>query len=241
MIFISWLVQDHSLEEGGRSPNQELKSQLCQSEISSFPCNFHLHPCLFDFFFFVCYGIYDLNLHSVFKRTIHPPPQNVNVFFFWGGGQLKSYPIEVGSYWLQLEYSIIPSLAEWKSSMTTRPKTWTSSRSKRASWSNSWKKVFNFLELFSLQLFLLSFQMRAGGGRGRWGGKRASSPAPMLRRSSKVLQGGKEKFYNATRMKCDIYYEIVINTEKSFMNWGVQQIIIRAGKAHLNSLSFFFW
>ena len=53
MIFISWLVQDHSLEEGGRSPNQELKSQLCQSEISSFPCNFHLHPCLFYFYFCV--------------------------------------------------------------------------------------------------------------------------------------------------------------------------------------------
>ena len=165
----------------------------------------------------------------------------------------------MGSYWLQLEYSIIPSIAEWKSSMTTKPKTWTSSRSKRASWSNSWKKVFNFLALFSLQLLLLSFQMRAGGGRARWGGKRASSQAPMLRRSSKVLQGlpmlrrsikvlqgGKEKFYNAlieryppTRMKCDIDYEIVINTEKSFMNWRVQRIIIREGRAHLNSLNFF--
>lgn len=70
---------------------------------------------------------------------------------------------------------------------------------------------------------------------------------PMLRRSIKVLQEGKEKFYKAfiercppTKMKCDIYYEIVINTEKSFMNWRVQRIIIRAGKAHLNSLSFFF-
>ena len=195
--------------------------------------------------------VFMISIYSVFKRTIHPPPQNVNVFFFFfgGGGQLKLYPIEVGSYWLQLEYSIIPSIAEWKSSMTTKPKTWTSSRSKRASWSNSWKKVFNFLALFSLQLLLLSFQMRADGGRGRWGGKRASSQAPMLRRSSKVLQGGKEKFYHAfiehsppTRMKCDIYYEIVINTEKSFMNWRVQRIIIRAGKAHLNSqLSFFFW
>jgi len=44
----------------------------------------------------------------------------------------------------------------------------------------------------------------------------------MLRRSIKVLQDGKEKFYKAfieryppTRMKCDIYYVIVINTEKS--------------------------
>ena len=36
-------------------------------------------------------------IYSVFKRTIHPPPQNVNVFFFFfGGGAVKIIPHRSG-------------------------------------------------------------------------------------------------------------------------------------------------